>query len=52
MKVGDKVKFSARVRSGAGVIVGVTDTAKGAYYEVKPDDGSKNIKVRAAQLSK
>ena len=50
MNKGKKVKFSARTRSGVGVIVDIHKTAKGDFFEVKPDDGSKNIKVRAAQI--
>lgn len=49
--VGKKVKFYARVRQGVGVIVGKTDGLKGHFWEVKPEDGSKNIKLRESQLS-
>lgn len=51
MKQGDKVKFTGRSRSGVGEIVAIHETHRGNFYEVKPDDGTKNIKVRAAQLS-
>ena len=51
MKQGGKVKFSSRSRSGTGVIIGVKDTERGKFFEVKPDDGSKNISLRAAQLT-
>ena len=51
MKKGDKVKFKSRSRSGAGEIVDIKDSPRGKLYEVKPNDGSKNLSLRAAQLS-
>ena len=51
MKQGDKVKFTGRTRSGIGEIVATIETGRGNFYEVKPDGGGKNIKVRAAQVS-
>lgn len=49
-KVGQKVHFTARVRSGKGVIVNKIEGGKGRFWEVKPDDNSKNVKVRESQL--
>ena len=51
MKKGDKVKFTGRKRSGVGEIVGIKDSPRGKFYEVKPNDGSKNLSLCAAQLS-
>ena len=49
--VGQKVHFTARVRSGKGVIVNKIEGGKGHFWEVKPDDNSKNVKVRESQLT-
>lgn len=48
--VGQKVHFTARVRSGNGVIVKKIEGGKGHFWEVKPDDNRKNVKVRESQL--
>lgn len=51
MNKGSKVKFTGRSRTGVGEIVDIKETMRGKFYEVKPDDGGKSIKVRAAQVS-
>ena len=51
MGKGSKGKFKGRSRSGTGVIVVVKDSERGKFFEVKLDDGTKNISLRAAQLT-
>lgn len=51
MDKGSKVKFKGRSHSGTGVIVEVKDSVRGKFFEVKPDDGTKNISLRAAKLT-
>lgn len=51
MGKGSNVKFKGRSRSGTGAIVNVKDSMRGKFFEVKPDDGTKNISLRAAQLT-
>lgn len=50
-KVGQKVKFQSRVRSGTGKLVDIRQGQKGAFYTVQPDDESKKVIVRESQLS-
>lgn len=34
-----------------GKIVGIEDSSKGKWYEIKPNDGSVNFKTRAARIT-
>lgn len=50
-KVGQKVKFSSRARSGTGKIVAIrTMGLTGAWYDVRYDSDN-IVSVRASQLS-
>ena len=49
--INDKVNFTVKTRSGSGVITDITESARGAFYEVTDADGKKT-KVRAGQLTK
>ena len=49
-KVGQKVKFKSRARSGVGKIVATRNGLTGAWFDVRYDDDN-IVSVRASQLS-
>ena len=49
-KVGQKVKFTARTRSGTGKIVAARGGLTGAWFDVRYDNDN-IVSVRASQLS-
>lgn len=50
-KVKQKVHFTGRVRTGTGRITAVRPTARGDFYDIKPDEkGAKPISLKAGQL--
>lgn len=53
MKVGQRVKFTTRTRSGTGKIEAITEN-RGTWYVIRRPkaEGGGTVTVRAAQLSK
>lgn len=50
--IGSRVKFETpRGRSGSGKIVRIRETGRGAWFEVKPTDGTDNVCLRVSRLS-
>lgn len=50
VKVGQKVNFKSRSRSGVGKIVAIRSGLTGAWFDVRYD-GDNIVSVRASQLS-
>lgn len=50
IKVGQKVKFQSRTRSGTGKVIAVRAGLTGSWYDVRYDDDNV-VSVRASQLS-